>query len=130
MQSEKKKKDSLVSGMALWITCVVLAKLSSSLSMLEAAMLGRPEAICPSRRAEVLIVSLLRWVGTLRLPAIILIRSRLAVLVLGSVVTLRRRISTLLGRITLAVASWLGLLLLLLLISLVVALLAVLIVWA
>ena len=114
-----KVKDSLVPWVTLRVTCIVLAKLSTCLAVLEAAVLRRTEAVSPCRRAEVLVITLLGRVLSSWLAGIALIWRLLAVLALRSLVALLRLIATLLRRVALAVAG--------LLVALVVALLAVLI---
>lgn len=118
---------AIVSWLTLGITGVILAKLSASLSVLEAAMLRWTEAVRSGWCAEVLIVSLLGRVLSGWLFAVALIRwlllfwLLLAVLVLGGLIPLLRSISALLRRVALGLAA-------LLLVALVVALLAVLII--
>lgn len=116
--------NSLVAGVSLRITRVVLAILATCLSMLEAALLRRTEAISSCRRAQGLVVSLLRGILRRRLSAIVLVWRLLPVLVLRKL----RGLIVLLGRIA-SLLRWVALTVAGLLVALIVALLTVLIVW-
>jgi hypothetical protein len=111
----------LVTRLALRVACIVLAELSTCLSVLETAMLRWSKAVCSLGWAKVLVVTaLLGWVLSGWLSAVALIWGLLTVLALGWLVALLWRIATLLWSVALTIAG---------LLALVVALLAVLIIW-